>query len=306
MPSIARGSQRKRTSPETLEVIRTKNLGSIPALWHGFSTRPGGVSREYGDHQLNLGFTASDSRTAVERNRRRFVAEVTGAARNHPRLLTLRQIHSGIVCIFPSGESLPPSAPRGDGAITNHADVLLAIQTADCVPVLVTDARTGAVGAFHAGWRGTVKRIVERGVGSMRAVFGSQPRDLFAAIGPCIHQCCYAVGDEVIEEFRSQFIYGSELFREVYDLDPVKQKYPMLFLTARAPGHSNLGPQTHLDLVEANRRQLVQAGVQAKNIWVAQECTSCRTDLLFSHRGEAGYTGRMMAVIGTKSKTLTV
>src|SRR6185437_810756 len=132
----------------------------------------------------------------------------------------------------------------------------------------------------------------------MRAVFGCRPEELYAAIGPCVHSCCYAVGGEVIDEFQSQFTYADALFSEVYDRDPIREKYPLLFLTARAPGHSNIGPQIHLDLVEANRRQLMAAGVPVEHIWSAEECTSCRTDLLFSHRAEAGYTGRMMAVAG--------
>jgi hypothetical protein len=135
----------------------------------------------------------------------------------------------------------------------------------------------------------------------MRAVFGCGVKNLYAAIGPCIHACCYAVGEEVIDEFQSQFVYADKLFSEVYDRDPIKEKYPLLFLTARAPGHSNIGPQIHLDLVEANRRQLIDAGVPEDHIWAAEECTACRTDLLFSHRAEAGYTGRMMGVIGMLS-----
>jgi len=210
----------------------------------------------------------------------------------------MRQIHSGLVHIVKSKDFIADHPLRGDGIVTSHRGVVLAVQVADCVPVLVADAKRGSVGAFHAGWRGTAKRIVERGVGSMRAVFGSKREDLYAAIGPCIHSCCYAVGDEVIDEFRSQFSYADELFSEVYDRDPIKEKYPLLFLTARAPGHSNIGPQTHLDLVEANRRQLLDAGIAGEQIWSAEECTSCRTDLLFSHRGEAGYTGRMMGVVG--------
>ena len=102
-------------------------------------------------------------------------------------------------------------------------------------------------------------------------------------------------------EFRSQFVYADQLFSEVYDRDPVKEKYPLLFLTARAPGHSTIGPQTHLDLVLANRLQLMDAGIPEERIWSAPECTSCRTDLLFSHRGEAGYTGRMMGAVGMLS-----
>ena len=135
----------------------------------------------------------------------------------------------------------------------------------------------------------------------MRAVFGSRPEDLRGAIGPCIHACCYAVGHEVVDEFRSQFVYADQLFSEVYDRDPVKEKYPFLFLTGRAPGHSTIGPQTHLDLVLANRLQLMDAGIPEERIWSAPECTSCRTDLLFSHREEAGYTGRMMGVVGMLS-----
>ena len=260
-----------------------------------------GFSEAYGGAQLNLGFTASDKREFVERNRRAFVQAVTGRERSLPPLVSLRQIHSGLVHILKNKDSIPKSALKGDGIITSHADVLVAVQVADCVPVLIADAQRGAIGAFHAGWRGTAKRIVERGVGTMRAVFGCEPKNLYAAIGPCIHACCYAIGAEVIDEFTSQFAYSKELFSEVYDRDPIKEKYPLLFLTARAPGHSNIGPQIHLDLVEANRRQLIDAGVPPDHVWAAEECTSCRTDLLFSHRAEAGYAGRMMGVIGVRS-----
>src|SRR5439155_9426804 len=127
---------------------------------------------------------------------------------------------------------------------------------------LLTDTERKAVGAFHAGWRGTAKRIVEKGVGMMRLAYGSDPLEIRAAIGPCIRQCCYAVGEEVVDEFRSQFAYADSLFAHYFEDDPIKLKYPLLFLTARAPGHSNLGPQIHLDLVEANRRQLLDAGVK--------------------------------------------
>jgi YfiH family protein len=192
---------------------------------------------------------------------------------------------------------------RGDGLMTRERRLLLGVQTADCVPVLVADTRTRAVAAFHAGWRGTLARIVERGVGTMQREFGSRPKDLVAAIGPAIGACCFAVGEEVRFEFGSQFGYAPELFSEVYDSDPVRQKYPMLFLTARAPGHSNLGPQIHLDLWEANRRQLLDAGVKAKAISVVGECTACARlkngrRRYFSHRAEHGFTGRMLSVIG--------
>ncbi len=124
---------------------------------------------------------------------------------------------------------------------------------------------------------GDVKRIVESGVGKMRVAFRSRPEDLVAAIGPGIAACCYAVGEEVRTEFGSQFSYAADLFHEVSDSDPVRQKYPMLFLTARAPGHSNLGPSLHLDLMEANRRQLLDAGLRAESITVVGSAPAART-----------------------------
>ncbi|MDR3745703.1 MAG: peptidoglycan editing factor PgeF [Acidobacteriaceae bacterium] len=230
-----------------------------------------------------------------------------------PGLVTLRQIHSGIIriieaedCADPSRLSTPDgyAVLRGDGAMTDQPGVYLGIQTADCVPVLVADVRKHVVAAFHAGWRGTLGRIVERGIGTMRLRYGSRPQDLVAAIGPSIGPCCYSVGEELRFDFHSQFAYAPELFTEVYDSDPIHEKYPLLFLTARAPGHSNIGPQIHLNLWEANRRQLVDAGVSARRITVVGECTACSGlgtaagRKYFSHRAESGFTGRMMSAIG--------
>jgi polyphenol oxidase len=130
--------------------------------------------------------------------------------------------------------------------------------------------------------------------------FGTHPRDIKAAIGPGIQGCCYEVGEEVRTKFQSQFAYADELFREAKESDPVREKYPLLFLTARAPGHSELPQKLFLDLAEANRRQLLAAGVAKKNIEASPLCTNCHTDLLFSYRGQKGKTGRMMAVVGIR------
>jgi hypothetical protein len=108
------------------------------------------------------------------------------------------------------------------------------------------------------------------------------------------------VGEEVRTRFSAQFSYADTLFREVKESDPVREKYPLLFLTARAPGHSELPTKLFLDLKEANRRQLLDAGLSAKNIDAASPCTACHTELLFSHRAENGVTGRMMATAGIK------
>jgi hypothetical protein len=322
-----------------LPVVRVEAWERYGWLRHGFSTRGGGVSSIYdsggdsaggpggGKGSLNLGWTKEDLAANVAENRRRFVAEVGvgGAA----KLLTLRQFHSGMVRVIgregvEDGEVAPsPTSQkrdvghpvletpdgkavlRGDGLMTDAPGVMLGVQVADCVPVLVADVRRRAVAAFHAGWRGTLARIVERGIGRMRLRYGSRPEDLVAVIGPSIGACCYSVGEEVRFEFESQFAYAPELFSEVYDSDPVRDKYPLLFLTARAPGHSNIGPQIHLDLWEANRRQLLDAGLKAKRITVVGECSACMRvgGLLkyFSHRGESGFAGRMMGVVGILS-----
>ena len=304
-----------RALQQKLEILRTANLGQIPGLVHGFSTRVGGFSRAYGGDALNLGFTKDDSRAAVERNRAAFLCKLLSDGNDSSRstealswedravkgkwpLITLRQIHSDIIHLVEA----PPESPLvGDGIITSTPGLLLAVQTADCLPIILADPRRRAIGIFHAGWRGTVKRIIEKGVGQMRQLFGTQPRDLLAAIGPGIHGCCYEVGAEVHEKFESQFSYAPKLFREVKESDPVREKYPLLFLTARAPGHGELPKKIFLDLLEANRQQLLAVGVLAKNIEASPLCTSCRTDWLFSYRGEKGAVGRMMAVVGLRA-----
>jgi polyphenol oxidase len=277
-------------------ILHADSLTPAPWLIHGFSTRTGGFSRAYGKRSLNLGFTREDAKRAVEQNRAAFLRQL-GAIRKGCEwpLVTLRQVHSDLIhCV----SEVPETSLTGDGLITRTPGLLLAILTADCLPVILVDVKRRAVGVFHAGWRGTVKRIVEKGVGEMQRWFGTRPRDIRAAIGPGVHACCYAVGPEVRTRFESQFEYGSKLFHEVEESDPVREKYPLLFLTARAPGHSELPKKIFLDLVEANRRQLLAVGVAAKNISASPLCTSCRTDLLFSYRAEKGVTGRMMAAAG--------
>ncbi|MGA9673547.1 MAG: peptidoglycan editing factor PgeF [Terracidiphilus sp.] len=269
-------------------------------LWAGFSTRLGGLSRAYcaedAPGEINLGFTPDDDRETVTANRRLLAEAVTGSAETP--LVTIRQIHSSVLVLSGGKDALRERPCKGDGLMTDQPGVLLGVQTADCIPVLVADRKQRAVAAFHAGWRGTVKRIVEGGVGRMRLEFGSQPEDLIAAIGPGIGPCCYAVGEEILSNFEAQFIYGRELFREVSSTDPVRTKYPMLFLTQRAPGHSSIGPSLHLNLIEANRRQLLDAGLKPRSIQVIGGCTNCHPELFFSHRASKGHAGRMMSVIG--------
>lgn len=285
-----------------LTILRAQHLSRYPWLVHGFSTRVGGFSRVYRQGDLNLGFTKDDSQATVERNRAVFLKELgaisptrSGSVRPSWPLVTLRQIHSDLIHRV---DSVPDQLPHGDGLITATPGLLLAIQAADCLPVIVVDAKNHAVGVFHAGWRGTVKRIVEKGIGEMHRCFGSRPGDLRAAIGPGIRGCCYQVGEELRTKFESQFSYAARLFREVKESDPVREKYPLLFLNARAPGHGELPPKLFLDLAEANRQQLLAAGLLKKNIENSQLCTNCHPEMLFSYRAEKGKTGRMMGVAG--------
>jgi YfiH family protein len=299
-----------RTKPK---ILYAKPLSQLSWLVHGFSSRPGGFSRVYGKSDLNLGFTKDDSKTAVQRNRAAFLralgepGQASAQARRDAdarswNLISVRQVHSDVIRHFDSACWLSPPALAlaGDGLITATPGLLLTVQTADCFPIILADVSRRAVGVFHAGWRGTAMRIVEKGVGEMHRCFGSRPHDLRAAIGPGIQGCCYEVGEAVRTKFESQFAYAAKLFREVKDSDPVREKYPLLFLTARAPGHSHLPKRLFLDLVEANRQQLLAAGVAAHNIEVSRLCTSCRPDLLFSYRAEKGRTGRMMSVVGIR------
>jgi YfiH family protein len=283
-----------------LQLLQSPDLRSVPWLVHGFTTRPGGVTSIYGSRTLNLGFTKDDLRANVERNRQAALIAAGASRKSKPwPLITLRQVHSDLIHVVRSRQ---PDRLVGDGLVTDLRGVALGILTADCFPVLLVDTKKKAVGAFHAGWRGTVKRIVEKGVGIMRLEFGSRPEDMHAAIGPGIQNCSFEVGEEVEEQFHSQFEYAAELFHRVQESDAVRERYPMLFMNQRAPGHGDPCIKLHLDLREANRRQLLAAGVPPANITALKDCTVCQPRKFFSHRAESGKTGRMLALIGIQSR----
>jgi purine-nucleoside/S-methyl-5'-thioadenosine phosphorylase / adenosine deaminase len=271
-----------------LEVLKVEGWKHYEWLLHGFSTRDGGISQVYGGSTLNLGSTKEDDSTSVAENRRRFLGAVSGG-RAGPVLVGVRQIHSSIVRLVKEEDGAlegrlqteeGKAVLEGDGLITDVPGVLLGVGTADCVPVLVVDVTKRVVAAFHAGWRGTVARIVERGIVMMQEEYGSQTMDLAAAVGPSIGPCCYTVGEEVRSEFGRQFSYAKELFIRPTDSGEVR-----------------------LNLWEANRRQLLDAGVQEASIAMMGECTACARSQsgamrYFSHRAENGIAGRMLNVIG--------
>ncbi len=294
----------RQTGATRLQSIQVGSLQRFDWLAHAYTTRVPG----------NLNYSVANSPGPVTRNRRKLLRALGGRW----RLITLKQRHTDIVRTVDDGTRRDTGVMRepdgaiklyGDALLTNQSGLLLAVQVADCLPILLVDPKQRVVAAVHAGWRGTAKRIAEKTVGQMRARFGCRPADLRAAIGPGIHGCCYQVGREVVEAFESQFSYWEKLVRRV------KLSMPDIIWQQRLMSHEPLPPNARrprpaltapaeekilLDLVEANRRQLVAAGLRNKNIAASPLCTACRTDVLFSHRAEHGRTGRMMGLIGLR------
>lgn len=284
-----------------LRILQVPAFAKIPWLIHGFSTREGGVSplhnvRLHNDplHNerfLNLGFTAWDSRKNVLENRRRFQSAMDAETL---AMVTLKQFHSDLVRKLDASSTEPLHA---DAAITNRPGLLLAVQIADCVPILLVDPKKRAVAAIHAGWRGTLRRIAAKAVGHMRMHFASNPADLFAAIGPAIGGCCYEVGTEIAADFLSQFADAPDFFDEFRTGD---EPDPVQWLNQMPPGHQPPPKNVLLDLHKANASQLREAGLQEKNIFVSNLCTACRPDLLFSYRKQGPESGRQMAAIAIR------
>ena len=171
------------------------------------------------------------------------------------------------------------------------------MQTADCVPILLVDPCRHSVAAVHAGWRGTLQRIVQKTIGRMQMEFGSRSADLIATLGPAIGGCCYEVGTEVASAFAAQFANAAEWFDELRTGDAPN---PLQWLSMAPPGHQPPPKNVLLDLRKANRCHLLEAGVREENIFVSDLCTACHTDFFFSYRKEGPHSGRLMAVIGLR------
>jgi hypothetical protein len=290
-----------------LQILESPAFERADWLVHGFSTRPGGVSEFPTNRKghastekvLNLGFTEWDSRDRVLENREQFLASLNAGKM---RAVGLRQIHSDIIHVVGAAD-IPQGrqAPKADALITREAGVLLVVQTADCIPILLADAKHRAVAAIHSGWRGTAQRIAEKALGRMQMEFGTRPQDVIAALGPGIGGCCYEVGHEVVKEFAAKFQNAREWFEGPFDAlengDNDSNWLP--WLTMRPPGHAPPAPRAQLDLIAANRAMLTAAGIAPDKIQSSGFCTSCRTDLFFSYRREQT-TGRLMAAIGIR------
>jgi hypothetical protein len=284
----------RSTRPGTTVSFWTLDL---PDVAHAVSTRAAG----------NLSFAVEGADPADVRADRRRLAE--GLEIEPAWLVCPEQVHGTVVQRVGSDDRERGAWSRADvvrGAdalITDEPGVVLMLMFADCVPVLLVDPVRRAVGAAHAGWKGTAGRIASRTVEAMVREFGSRPEDLRAAIGPAIGGCCYEVSDEV----------AAAVLDSVGSIAPYptggRGQAPALREAPDSLGDHQEGRelvrqgprgQAQVDLAEANRRQLVAAGLVPGNVEVAGMCTSCQVGRFFSHRAEHGKAGRHAALIGLR------
>ena len=240
---------------------------------NGFSTRHGGVS-EFPENSLNLAGFNEDSAENIYENRRRFLK----LFEKDYTLATVWQVHGDAIAVVADDAFQSDSDEKADAVMSNFSGILAAAKTADCVPVLLGDPRTKSFAAVHAGWRGTSKRIVQKALEKMTALYGTAPADIIAAIGPAAGKCNYEIGSDVMDAFA--------------DLTD-SEKY----FTPTREGHALI------DLHRVNLDLLTDAGVLRKKIYTAPFCTMDRPDLFFSYRLEKqkfGKTGRLMSVIGLR------
>ena len=262
--------------PAVVEYLVCEPLESAGFI-NAFSTRRGGVSALPAD-ALNLAPLKGDSQENVIENRRRFLAAI-GAAQ--AVLITGRQTHStDRVSVATREQALGPQ-PQCDGITSKLDGILLAIQTADCLPILIGDPTSGSMAAIHAGWRGTAGRIAERTIADLMQL-GVDPRHAIAALGPAACGDCYEVGQDVIERYKKEFRYWRDLLVDFEE-----------------------DGKAHLDIQAANTQQLLFCGFTEDRIHVAPYCTMHNDDLFFSYRREARGqergTGRLLSVIGKAS-----
>ena len=256
--------------------IQFKNLSATGIVKHGFSTRKGGVSTGILS-SMNLNFKRGDDPDAVLENYRRMAAALNMRVED---MVLSDQTHTTNVRVITEedrgkGILRPQDYSDVDGMITNVPGIVLVTSYADCVPLYFVDPVRKAIGLSHSGWKGTVDHIGQKTVWKMHEVYGSEPKDIVAAIGPSICQSCYEVSDDVAEAFRANFTAD-----EAADilLDKGNGKY-------------------QLDLWKANWYVLTDAGILPEHLSVTDLCTACHPDLLWSHRKTNGQRGGLSAFL---------
>lgn len=251
-----------------------------PVIVAGFTTREGGYS-QMPYHSLNMGFHVNDDSAAVQENRRHF-AEYIGIPIQH--WIGTKQVHgTNIVKVTAEDRGrgsldFDTALPDADGIYTKDEDVLLTSLYADCVPLYFSSPKNKLVGLAHAGWRGTVGKIGPKMIEIWCEKENADVKDIKAAIGPAIGECCYEVDETVITEVKAA-------------LD--KSEEPTVF-SKKNPG------KYQLNLQRLNELLFLKAGILPENITISHRCTSCENTTFFSHRKDNGKTGRMMSFIGRK------
>jgi polyphenol oxidase len=261
----------------SIQYYESSFLSGCDFLTHAFCTRLGGDSEE--DYaSLNISFKEGDLESRVLQNWNRLAMAF---AIPLEQFITLNQVHGDdIFVIKPYGDYLPTDkALNYDAIVTTRRNLAICIKTADCVPVFIVDRAKKIIAAVHAGWKSTALEISAKVIRLLYDKYGSSPRDILAAIGPAIGQCCFEVDDEAADSF--VYKQGHESF-----LSPGERPNKWI-----------------VDLPEANRRQMINCGIPEDNIDVSNLCTSCRQDLFFSHRGSGGITGRQLNFMMIKGET---
>lgn len=248
--------------------LRYFAFDNLAGLSHAVFTRQGGTSPAPWD-SLNVGGSVGDDLANVRANR---IRSFDALGRDPASIHDVWLVHGTDVVHADSPRDLTFKPPQADIITTDNPRVTLFMRYADCVPLLFHDPKKGVVALAHAGWLGTVRGVGTATLEAMRARYGTDPRDVRAAIGPAIGPDHYEVGADVAEQVRAAFNSRAESL-----LEPRGDKF-------------------HLNLWQANRLQLESAGVT--NIEVAEICTACHLDDWFSHRAEKGKTGRFGALIG--------
>lgn len=242
----------------------------------GFTTRHEGVSRPpY--NSLNLGTNTQDQDHNVEGNRN-LLARTFGTLPE--RLVTVQQVHgTDILVIDEQNDDLSHfNSIESDAIITNQSGIMIGVCVADCAPILIYDAEKQVIAAVHAGWQGTAAKIVSKTVNGMKSLFGCQPENMQAAIGPCIGRCCYEVDTPVKKAFE----------QNGFDWNCYAQQVE--------------GLHWKLDLTAANRDLMIHNGVPEANIKSTDMCVCCQRELFFSYRRDGGETGRQMGFIMLKEQ----
>lgn len=209
----------------------------------------------------------------------------------------LRRMHQVHGCTTVAADSQPPAhAPEADGVMTDERGIALVVQVADCVPLLMADPRSGAVAAVHAGWRGTAANIAGAAVRRLQRQYGTRPEDLVAAIGPCIGACCYQVGPEVRDAFTSPaFTSATSATSAAPLIAPLVSG--TLDPDAWFSPDPNRDDRLRFDGWAANRDQLIAAGLNPANVYLARLCTMTHLSHFYSYRAEGKGTGRLLGVI---------